>query len=92
MPDRGRRFPEDFICVLAYARNTGLPFYHRMRHEGYFRHLLVRRAARTGEILIDLITTTQAGGGKQDAQEGREEALDETGLVQALLDSPCQEK
>ncbi len=87
--DQCRIVDEDFrkilSCVLAYARNTGLPFYHRMRHEGYFRHLLVRRAARTGEILIDLITTTQAGGGKQDAQEGREEALDETGLVQALL-------
>ena len=87
--DQCRIVDEDFrkilSCVLAYARNTGLPFYHRMRHEGYFRHLLVRRAARTGEILIDLITTTQAGGGKPDAQEGREEALDEAGLVQALL-------
>ena len=87
--DQCRIVDEDFrkilSCVLAYARNTGLPFYHRMRHEGYFRHLLVRRAARTGEILIDLITTTQAGGGKPDAQESREEALDETGLVQALL-------
>ena len=36
-----------------------LPFYHRLRHTGYLRHLLVRKAAFTGEILVDLITTTQ---------------------------------
>jgi 23S rRNA (uracil-5-)-methyltransferase RumA len=30
-----------------------------MRHEGYLRHLLVRKAKKTGEILVDLVTTTQ---------------------------------
>lgn len=44
-------------CTLEYAKETGLPYYHRMRHEGFFRHLLVRKAAKTGEILIDLVTT-----------------------------------
>lgn len=37
----------------------GFPFYHRLRHTGYLRHLLVRKAAFTGEILVDLVTTTQ---------------------------------
>lgn len=54
---------EDFRLILQtaleFAAETGLPYYHRMRHEGYFRHLLVRKAVKTGEILIDLITTTQ---------------------------------
>ncbi len=45
------------VCTLEYARETGLPYYHRMRHEGFFRHLLVRKAAKTGELLIDLVTT-----------------------------------
>jgi 23S rRNA (uracil-5-)-methyltransferase RumA len=36
-----------------------ITFYHRMKQEGYLRHLLVRKAVRTGDILIDLITTTQ---------------------------------
>ena len=27
-----------------------------MRHEGFWRHLLVRKAVKTGEILIDLVT------------------------------------
>ncbi|RKM62135.1 23S rRNA (uracil(1939)-C(5))-methyltransferase RlmD [Butyrivibrio sp. CB08] len=34
-------------------------FYHRMKQVGYLRHLLVRKAVRTGDILIDLVTTTQ---------------------------------
>ena len=29
-----------------------------MRHEGYFLHLLVRKAVKTGQILGDLVTTT----------------------------------
>lgn len=44
-------------CTLEYARETGFPYYHRMRHTGYFRHLLVRKAVKTKEILIDLVTT-----------------------------------
>lgn len=46
-------------CVRDYFAETELPFYHRLRHTGYLRHLLVRKAARTGEILVDLVTTTQ---------------------------------
>ncbi len=44
-------------CTLNYARETGLPYYHRMKHTGYFRHLLVRKAVKTKEILVDLVTT-----------------------------------
>ncbi|MDY5845149.1 MAG: 23S rRNA (uracil(1939)-C(5))-methyltransferase RlmD [Bariatricus sp.] len=58
-------------AVLTFAKGTGLPYYHRMRHVGFFRHLLVRKAVRTGEILIDLVTTT-------------EYELDKEGLVKAL--------
>ncbi len=47
-------------CTLEWAAGTGLTHYHKMRHEGYFRHLLVRKAVKTGEILIDLVTSTQA--------------------------------
>lgn len=54
---------EDYRAILHYVldyfaeKNT--TFYHRLRHEGYLRHLLVRKAQKTGEILIALITTTQ---------------------------------
>lgn len=46
-------------CVLAYFQEIGAPYYHKMSHEGYLRHLLLRRAETTGEILINLVTTSQ---------------------------------
>ena len=45
-------------CTLECAGESGLPYYHRMRHIGYFRHLLVRKAVKTGEILVDLVTAS----------------------------------
>ena len=47
-------------CTLEFAKASGLPYYHRMRHTGFFRHLLVRKAVKTGEILIDMVTTTES--------------------------------
>ena len=41
-----------------YGKET-VSFYHTMQKTGYLRHLLVRKARKTGQILIDLITTTQ---------------------------------
>ena len=46
-------------CVLDYCKEQGFAYYHKMRHEGYLRHLLLRRGNTTGEILINLVTTTQ---------------------------------
>lgn len=43
--------------TLEYFRKKGTKYYHRMRHDGYLRHLLVRKGQKTGEILIDLITS-----------------------------------
>lgn len=53
-------------AVLTYFQEQGVPYYHKMRHMGYLRHLLVRKAVKTGEILIDLVTTTQM---ENDAEE-----------------------
>ncbi len=45
-------------CVQQYFQERNIPFYHRLRHTGYLRHLLVRKAVKTGEILIDLVTAS----------------------------------
>ncbi len=54
---------EDYRKILTATRDyfdeLGLKHYHRMQHTGYLRHLLVRKAAKTGELLVALITTTQ---------------------------------
>ncbi len=52
-------FGKILTCVLEYCREHKMSFYHRMAHEGYLRHLLVRRGEKTGEILIDLVTSSQ---------------------------------
>ncbi len=46
-------------CVLHYFQEQGVPYYKKMQHEGYLRHLLLRRGDATGEILVNLVTTTQ---------------------------------
>ncbi len=46
-------------CVKEYFAQRKVSFYHRLRHQGYLRHLLVRKGMATGEILIALVTTTQ---------------------------------
>ena len=64
---------EDMRCVLmetlAYFQERGANYYHKMRHEGYLRHLLVRKAAKTGEILVDLVTSSDARFLQKDATE-----------------------
>ena len=47
-------------CVLDYCAKKELPFYHKLRHEGYVRHLLVRRTTKTKELLVALVTTSDA--------------------------------
>jgi 23S rRNA (uracil-5-)-methyltransferase RumA len=46
-------------CVLDYFTELGTSFYRKLSHQGYLRHLLIRRAARTGEMLVNLITSSQ---------------------------------
>lgn len=45
--------------VVEYFREAALPHYKILRHEGYLRNLVVRKAKKTGEILINLVTTSQ---------------------------------
>jgi 23S rRNA (uracil-5-)-methyltransferase RumA len=42
-----------------FSDNEKVTFYHTMQQKGYLRHLLVRKGTRTGNILIDLVTTSQ---------------------------------
>lgn len=57
---------EDFQAILRatldFFAGKNVPFFHRMHHIGYLRHLLVRKAVKTGQILVDLVTTTQEWG------------------------------
>ena len=54
---------EDYKAILKATReyflNLGFKFYHRMNHTGYLRHLLIRKARHTGEIMVALVTTSE---------------------------------
>lgn len=67
------------MATLAYFREQEIFFYHRLRHTGYLRHLLVRKAVKTGEILVVLITTTQ------DWRNVQEQEPDERAKIEAAL-------
>lgn len=71
-------------CVTAYFRGlqeqgADISFYHRLQHTGYLRHLLVRRASKTGEILIALVTTTQIPERRKAQAETGEQPPQESG-------------
>jgi 23S rRNA (uracil-5-)-methyltransferase RumA len=46
-------------AVLAFFTKTGETYFHKRSHEGFLRHLVIRKGRHTGEILINLATTTQ---------------------------------
>lgn len=45
--------------TLTFFSERNVPYYHRMKHEGILRNLVVRQSAATGEFLINLVTSTQ---------------------------------
>ena len=45
--------------VREYFSEKEIPFFHRMTHQGYLRHLLVRKSKAENSILVALVTTTQ---------------------------------
>jgi 23S rRNA (uracil-5-)-methyltransferase RumA len=87
-----RLVDEDFRQILLFTRDyfaagdgAGcFTFYHRRRHAGYLRHLLVRKAARTGEILLALVTTSQEEHDLAPWLAGVKE-LPLTGIVNGVL-------
>lgn len=67
---------EDFNKVLRFtldfANERGYKFYHKRSHQGLMRNLIVRKGMRTGELLINIVTSS-------------EEGFDEAGYVEGLL-------
>lgn len=73
---------EDFrkilTATLEYFTEIGMGYYRKLQHEGYLRHLLVRRAVKTGEILVALVTSGQTGAaGMPESLEAEKVLLEE---------------
>lgn len=74
---------EDFNRILRatldFCQSKGYSFYHKRAHKGLLRHLIVRRGERTGEILVNLVTST-------------EEGFDEEGYTAVLRQLPLENR
>ena len=46
-------------AVLKWAHKSGHGFHHKRSHSGFLRSLVLRRGERTGEILVNLVTTSE---------------------------------
>ena len=75
----------------AKLGGKSIDFYHKMRHEGVLRHLLVRKGLKTWEMLICLVTSSQGGidstEGKQLLEKYKDTllALETTGTFAGIL-------
>lgn len=52
-------FTKVLVCVRDYCREKKIPHYKKNTHQGVLRHLLVRRASSTGELLVALVVSSQ---------------------------------
>lgn len=60
--------------TVDFCRAAGLPYYRKMQHTGLLRHLVIRRSATNGDLLVNLVTSTQ-----------NLEGLDLEGYVKGML-------
>lgn len=91
--------PEDMRLVLQatleYFSERNITYFHKMRHEGYLRHLLVRKAVKTGEMIVDLVTSSDVSARKLSDNLGPDgeavwenvTGIDETELLNGWRDA-----
>ncbi len=63
--------------VLEFASSRGYTHYHKKTHKGLMRHLIVRRGIRTGELLVNVVTSSEDG-------------FDENAFVEMIRDLPLE--
>ena len=53
-------FSEILKYVLEYCKANYLPYYKKLQHTGFMRYLVVRKSKTFGEILINIVTSSQS--------------------------------
>ena len=77
--------------VLDFFRDRQISFYKKVQRTGILRHLVVRKAAKTGEILVMLVTTSGYRADEEFVQmlRGLELNGQLAGILQAVNDRPA---
>lgn len=70
-------FNQVLRAVLDFVTARGYSHYHKKTHKGLMRHLIVRCGVRTGELLVNVVTSS-------------EEGFDEAGFVEMLRALPLE--
>lgn len=74
---------EDFNMILRgvldFVTERGYSHYHKKTHKGLMRHLIIRRGVRTGELLVNVVTSS-------------EEGFDEEAFVDMLCSLPLENR
>ena len=80
---------EDFNKILRatldFVEGKGYSHYHKKRHTGLMRHLIVRRGVRTGELLVNIVTASDGAGGAVGG-----EIFDEAGYAEMIMNLPLE--
>ena len=80
---------EDFNRILGetlkFFSAKNVPYYHRTRHDGYLRHLLIRRGTKSGEILVVLVTASGEWDKLLPEWKDRIAALETEGTIAGIL-------
>lgn len=92
--DECQLVPEDFnkilSAVLEFARERCYSFYHRKTHEGLLRNLVLRHGVRTNELLVNIVTSSEAGFDEEafvELLEGLSLDNDIIGILRTFNDS-----
>ena len=74
---------QDFNTILRatldFVESKGYSHYHKKRHTGLMRHLIIRRGVRTGELLVNIVTASD-----------RTETFDEAGYAEMIMNLPLE--
>ena len=52
-------FNEILKATLDFCNKKGYAFYHKKTHQGLMRNLIVRKGEHTGELLVNVVTSSQ---------------------------------
>ena len=71
-------------ATLDFVNDQGYSHYHKRKHTGLMRHLIIRRGVRTGEILVNICTSSEGEAKAGEPMKESMTAFDEAGYVAAI--------